>query len=152
MRGMVKSLEQFIEQKKNEFEAYGQKVQAAFEQKDRQEQELRAELDASEGKMLSALEEKDAEISVLNNQLEALRRDVASLQRKLTAARFDAGNGLVNVGCDIRQSQAIAQHLQDHQEGRADEPRPVILRQVQACEGRNETLERILQDRQANGR
>ncbi|MEO0813926.1 MAG: hypothetical protein AAFY60_13750, partial [Myxococcota bacterium] len=75
-------LNQFIEEKKTQFETYGQKVQAAFEQKEQQEQELRSELEASYGKMEAALDEKDSEIAGVSNQLEALKQEYEDEQRR----------------------------------------------------------------------
>ncbi len=74
----LQALEHFIEQKKNEFEAYGRKVQAAFEQKDQQEQELRSEIDAAQGRLYAVVYEKNSEISGLKNQLDALQEQYES--------------------------------------------------------------------------
>ncbi|MBC7792125.1 MAG: hypothetical protein H7Z43_00325 [Clostridia bacterium] len=70
------ALEQFLDQKKREFEAYGQKVQAAFAQKDQTEKDLRAEIAGFQQQADADLLEKEGEVRGLQGQIEVLTQEL----------------------------------------------------------------------------
>ncbi len=85
------ALEQFLDQKKREFETYGQKVQAAFAQKDQAEKDLKAQLAGFEERLNAELAEKDGEIRGLAGQVDALTSELE--QTRETAQRDQANAG-----------------------------------------------------------
>src|SRR5690606_5676814 len=87
-------MEQFLDQKKAEFEAYGQKVAEAFAKKEEEESELRAKLDSAEGEYVAKLEEKQQEIGTLSDQINGLEGDLEQA-RRLHQEDSEALNGRI---------------------------------------------------------
>ncbi|HSI06400.1 MAG TPA: hypothetical protein VLC93_18075, partial [Myxococcota bacterium] len=97
------ALEQFLDQKKREFEAYGQKVQAAFAQKDQAERDLKAQIAGFQEKLDAEINEKDNEIRGLAGQIDALTGELE--QTRDTAQRDQSTAG--------REIQTRDERIQD---------------------------------------